>query len=117
MGCPLCAADAAPSTYTVRVGDTLSAIVLKLGMCVKDNGPTGGWLPCLAVAEKVARLNGIPWSGPPTWSAPISPGMVLRVDIGSRSGIPIWAKLLGVGVLAVVVTKVKAPAKKAPAKR
>lgn len=115
MACPLClGATQSPSTYTVQVGDTLSGIVLKLGMCAKEpGGDVGGWLPCLAVAERIARANGIPWSGPPAWSAPISPGQVLKLNGGLLSSIPVWAKVLGLGaVLVGIAATVKAPAKK-----
>lgn len=80
MSC-LCEALAdAPNSYVVQAGDTLVSIVLGAGLCTKTAGDnTAAWKDCLRVAELVAKANGIPWGGPPAYSAPIQPGQVLSL--------------------------------------
>lgn len=81
MGCLCDALRDVPDTYTVQDGDSLTEIVLKLGLCVKGPGSSlDDWADCLKMAEAVAVANNIPWSGPPGYHADLQPGQVLSLS-------------------------------------
>lgn len=91
-------------TYTVKAGDTLTGIAVALGLAKKGPGNTlGDWAEAIAVAEVIANRNGIPWSGPPRYTAPIQAGQQLIIEddappksnLARNVGIVVFAGLIG----------------------
>lgn len=73
-------------TYTVKVGDTLTQIVLDQGLCAAANGD---WSQCIAVANMVAAANGI--DNPDL----IQPGQQLVLGTAAVSATPDGAPVVG----------------------
>jgi uncharacterized protein with GYD domain len=120
----------APPIYEVQQGDTLSGIVLKLGLATKGLGNTRtDWLPALQVAAVVADLNNLQRPpnddlfndrkmplAPGNWND-IRPGQVLTLPGGDGSVTPaksgsMWGWLALLAALGIGYYVYKSPKRK-----